>query len=246
VRSEAAVDPAIDAALNATSIRVAPETTPFNPPPQPAAASSPIASAARMLSESSKNVPPGVKTLSSFVDLHRLSIHEDPKDIELIWRARFVDDHKSLCAVMPTETYQRMEAVARRHPMFLLPLPREGQGVEMHLLQWTFPAKKSATIIFTTLADYKQRGEFALPHTTVTHHLELAESKKMVLVQGRVAPDRGVSVDHARLLVMTLQKFYGAIEGKVWERRRQMLEMFSRGDEKFSIDALIEEAERTV
>jgi ATP synthase F1 complex assembly factor 1 len=202
-----------------------------------------VAKDARSMSENT-SILPGVKTLSSFVDIDKLSVHKDPKEIELIWRARFVDDKNSLCAVMSKGTYQRMEEVARNHPMFLLPLPRDGQGVEMHLLQWSFPSKYSSTIIFTTLADYKLRGEFAQPHTTLTHHLELAESKALVLAQGQVVTERGVEVNHAQWLVMALQKFYGVIEGKESERRKRMLEMFSRGEEGFKVEELIEEAER--
>ncbi|KAI5857769.1 ATP11 protein-domain-containing protein [Tricharina praecox] len=239
VRKEAAVTPEVDAVLNATAVATtaaADAPTQARPPPPP------IAAAARRAA----SAPPGVKTLSSYVDADALSAHTSPKEIELIWRARFVAAADSLCAVVPTATYKRMEALAKRHPMFLLPLPRDGQGVEMHLLQWTFPSRESATVIFTSLEDYKLRGEFAQPHTTLTHHLELADGHGLVLAQGQVISERGVSVDQAQLLVIALQKFYGAIESSETERRKEMLEMFTRGDEKFSIEALIAEVEKAV
>lgn len=239
VRKEAAVTPEVDAVLNATAVATtaaADAPTQARPPPPP------IAAAARKAA----SAPPGVKTLSSYVDADALSAHTSPKEIELIWRARFVAAADSLCAVVPTATYKRMEALAKRHPMFLLPLPRDGQGVEMHLLQWTFPSRESATVIFTSLEDYKLRGEFAQPHTTLTHHLELADGHGLVLAQGQVISERGVSVDQAQLLVIALQKFYGAIESSETERRKEMLEMFTRGDEKFSIEALIAEVEKAV
>lgn len=114
----------------------------------------------------------------------------------------------------------------------------------MHFLQWTFPTPHSSTIIFTSLADYKLRGEFAVPHTTLTHHLELADSKKLVLAQGAVIQDRGVTVDEAQLLVMALQKFYAAEESHGdGQRRKSMLEQFTRGDSAFKIEKLIEEVE---
>lgn len=161
----------------------------------------------------------------------------------MIWRARFVADDTSLCAVMPSATYTRMATAAKKFPMFVLPLPRDGQGVEMHLLQWTFPTELSSTVIFTSLEDYKLRGEFAQPHTTLTHHLELADEKELVLAQGQVLPERGVTVAQAQFLVIALQKFYGAFEGPDSLRRREMLEMFARGDQGFSIDAVIKEVE---
>ena len=231
--------PEIDAALKATAAAAEASTRARPPPPSPSS----IAAAAARIATST---PPGVKTLSSYVDAEALSSHTSPKEIELIWRARFVSSTDSLCAAIPTATYKRMEVLAKLHPMFLLPLPREGQGVEMHLLQWAFPSKDSATVIFTTLEDYKLRGEFTQPHTTLTHHLELANSHGLVLAQGQVVSDRGVSVEHAQLLVVAMQKFYGAIQSPVTARRREMLEMFTRGDEKFSIEALIAEVEKAV
>ena len=129
--------------------------------------------------------------------------------------------------------------------MFLLPLPREGQGVEMHLLQWTFPTQDSATVLFTSLAEYKLRGEFAAPHTTVTHHLELAGEKGVVLVQGGVVGE-GVSVGEAQVLVVGLQRFYGALEDAGAERRKGLVEKFGRGDQGFRVEELVEEAEKIV
>ncbi|CUS14511.1 unnamed protein product [Tuber aestivum] len=206
--------------------------------------------------------PPGVKTLSSFVDVDKLATHSDPKEIEFIWRARFLDDKNSLCAVIPKDTYAKLEKSASQHPMvfpsllyytlirltrfsneFILPLPRDS-GVEMHFLQWTFPTPCTSTIIFTSLAEYKLKGEFAVPHTTLAHHLELADDKGIVLAQGSVTPGRGVSAGDARWLVMALQKFYGALESEEsGARRKRLLEMFSKGDGGFKVRSLIEEVE---
>ena len=96
-------------------------------------------------------------------------------------------------------------------------------------------------MLFTHLAEYKLRGEYAQPHTTVSHHLELAEEKGLVLLQGQVVPDRGVSVEEGRWLLMCLQKFYGMEER---EERRRLLRMFSEGDAGFKVEELIGEAER--
>lgn len=59
----------------------------------------------------------GVKTLTSYVDVGKLSALPTAKEIEYIWRARFVADPQSLCAVVPREKYARMEADAKKHPM---------------------------------------------------------------------------------------------------------------------------------
>ena len=96
-------------------------------------------------------------------------------------------------------------------------------------------------MLFTHLAEYKLRGAFSQPHTTVTHHAELAAAKGVVLVQGDVLAGKGVSVEEGRWLLMGLQKFYG------WEgsgERGRLLEQFSGGDGEFALEKLVEEAER--
>ncbi|PWW75205.1 ATP11-domain-containing protein [Tuber magnatum] len=218
---------------------------PSPPPPFVEAASAPSPSSTQSIRATPAGAPPpGVKTLSSFVDVDKLTAHSDPKEIEFIWRARFLDDKNSLCAVIPKDTYARLEKSACQYPMFVLPLPRDN-GAEMHFLQWTFPTPRTSTVIFTSLAEYKLRGEFAVPHTTLSHHLELAEDKGIVLAQGAVTPDRGVTADDARWLVMALQKFYGALESEEsGMRRRNLLEMFSKGDGGFRVESLIEEVEK--
>lgn len=83
-----------------------------------------------------------------------------------------------------------------------------------------------------------------MPHITLTHHLDLAEDKKLILAQGSVNKDSGVSADEARWLVIALQKFYGAKEdSEVGRRRRGMLEMFTGGDQRFKVEELINEVE---
>ena len=55
---------------------------------------------------------------------------------------------------------------------------------------------------------------------------------------------RGITVDEGKLLLMCLQKFYGAGYHDV--RRQRLLEQFNRGDEGFKIDDVLEEAEKIV
>jgi ATP synthase mitochondrial F1 complex assembly factor 1 len=133
--------------------------------------------------------------------------------------------------------------MARKHPQFVLPVPREGQGAEIHFLQWTFPHKDTATVLFTQLAEYKLRGEFASPHTTLTLHQELLESKGLILAEGSVQDDRGMSVEDGKWLLMCLQKFYGVQAGGRSERKKVM-EQFTSGDSGFEIQTLLDEAER--
>ena len=146
--------------------------------------------------------------------------------------------------MVPRATFERIAATGRTHPQFILPLPREGQGAEIHFLQWTFPTPTTATVLFTHLAEFKLRGEFAQPHTIVTHHLDLAERKGLVLLQGSVMEQRGVSVDEGKWLLMCLQKFYGGAEEKA--ERKKLLRQFTEGDGGFQVEKLLEEAEKIV
>ncbi|KAK3300341.1 ATP11 protein-domain-containing protein [Chaetomium fimeti] len=206
----------------------------------------------------------GIKPLSAILDLPKASALPTA-ELTAIWRLRHAAQPNSLCATIPTPTFSTMDSLARTNPQFVLPVPHPSQGAELHFLQWTWDAAtRSATVLFTQLAEYKARGEFAAPHTTVTHYLDLMGRggggdggggegglEGVVLMQGTVMEDRGVKVDDARWLVMCLQRFYGGWDGvggeagKVRaEERRRLLEWFGRGDGRFSVERLLEEAER--
>ena len=132
---------------------------------------------------------------------------------------------------------------------------------DIHFLQWAFhppaglppvPGSNTAnthisTILFTHLAAFKLHGEFAQPHVTVTHHLDLADSHGLVLLNGSVTEGGGVSVEEGKWLLLCMQKFYdqdghGGGVGK--EKRRGLLEKFSQGDKSFDLNELVDEAER--
>ncbi|KAK6362870.1 hypothetical protein TWF730_000323 [Orbilia blumenaviensis] len=228
-------------------------------PPHPSSSQSSASPAASSTTSSTttqpKTAPPQIpksamnpqKSLDSIIDTSKILLH-DPKEIEYIWRARHISDKNSLCAVIPLETYQRIQTAARKHPMFVLPLPRPDQGIELHFLQWQFAGENTVNVMFTSLIEYKLRGEFAAPHTTVTHHLDIAQDKGIVLLQGSVVENRGVSVEEAKWLLMALQKFYGAEEGvpgagEEVGRRRELLRMFSEGKQEFDVQMLIKEVE---
>ncbi|KAK0617882.1 putative F1F0 ATP synthase assembly protein Atp11 [Bombardia bombarda] len=249
LRKKAAV-PGVTAPLitPAASETTPPTTTTTTPPPTPKVPrDSPTSSGSSSSS--------GVKPLSSILDLPK-ALALPPRELTAIWRLRHAHLPNSLCAVIPAHVYGAMDNLARAHPQFVLPIPHPEQGgAEMHFLQWTWDAPTgSSTVLFTSLAEYKLRGEFAQPHTTITHHTELSGEKGVVLMQGSVMdPEKGVKVEQAQWLVMCLQKFYGGWDGVGVEQegreraevRRGLLEGFARGDaEGFSLERLLEEAER--
>lgn len=230
----------------------APPTSARETPATPGPLTPEAAAAHANSSSSASPSASGVKPLSAILDLPKARELPVP-ELSAVWRLRHAGSPHSLCAVVPHHTYAAMEGVARRRPQFVLPVPHPEQGAEIHFLQWTFDAATAtSTVLFTQLAEYKARGEFAVPHTTVTHHLDLAAEKKVVLMQGRVLEDRGVRPEDARWLVMCLQRFYGGWDGQGTEavakeraeERRNLLEWFGTGDSRFSVEKLLEESER--
>ncbi|KAB8210185.1 ATP11 protein-domain-containing protein [Aspergillus parasiticus] len=241
-----------------------PSTSATHPPPPPP---SPQANAA---SEASGKSSTGIKPLSSFIDVEKV-LDLPPKEIEAIWRLRHASNPHSVCAVIPVETYQRIASAARQNPQFVLPLPRTqpeaeqseqqgdeaaGAGAEIHFLQWAFhPAaptvtsgplatSHTSTVIFTQLAAYQLHGSYAQPHTTITHHLDLADEKGLVLMHGQIMPDSGISSTDATWLVSCVQRFYD-FGGQASGRKGELLRSFTKGDTNvFKLEALLEEAEK--
>ncbi|CAG5174785.1 uncharacterized protein ALTATR162_LOCUS7865 [Alternaria atra] len=200
--------------------------------------------------------PPGVKTLNSFLDLDKVQTLPE-KEVQALWRLRHAANPQSIHFAVPATTFSQLLRSAKQHPSFVLPVPREipadassasqeqpqtQQAAELHYLQFSHPHVDTTTLMFTTLAEFKLRGEFASPHTTITFHQELAESHNLVLGQGLVIENRGVSVDEARWLVMCMQKFY--VQTEEGKARSQLLNMFTRGDSAFQVERLIDEAEK--
>ncbi|KAI0020158.1 ATP11-domain-containing protein [Xylariomycetidae sp. FL0641] len=191
----------------------------------------------------------GIKPLSAILDLDKARALPE-KELSAVWRLRHAASPASLAAVIPAATWAPLEAAARAHRTFVLPVPRAGAGAEMHLLQWVFDAAtRTATVLFTQLAEYKARGEWALPHTSATHYadpdgLSSPARQGLVLMAGAVVEGRGASVEDARFLLMLMQRFYGAGAGDRDRAKRELLEQFGRGDGGFSVDRLLEECEK--
>ncbi|KAI1333366.1 ATP11 protein-domain-containing protein [Xylariaceae sp. FL0255] len=217
------------------------ETVQTTPPPSATSKSSKSASGAST-----------IKPLSEILDLPKARALP-LKELSAIWRLHHASNNNSLCAVISTPTYDALERTARAHPRFVLPVPRPEQGAEMHFLQWVFdPASRTSTVLFTQLAEFKARGEWAQPHCSVTHYadpegLSDVRNQGVVLMAGSVVENRGASVQDAQFLIMLLQRFYGAegLGGTGGDAgKRALLESFTRGDGNFSVEKLLEESEK--
>ncbi|CAD6504504.1 BgTH12-00014 [Blumeria graminis f. sp. triticale] len=207
--------------------------------------SSPSA-ASKVLGSSSCSSKTGIRTLSSYINIEKARLLP-LKELESIWRLRHAHNAQSLCGVIPLSLYNTIQNTAKKNPQFILPVPREGKGAEIHFMQWTFPEENISTVIFTQLCEYKLKGEFSQPHTTITHHLEMSEEKGVVLLRGEIVSGRGVSVDEAKWLLLCLQRFYGGLgDSEVAAKRKRLVEMFGRGDGEFRVEDLVEEAEKLI
>ncbi|KAF2832189.1 ATP11-domain-containing protein [Ophiobolus disseminans] len=248
-------------------------TGPLTPPPSPEAAPSHPSSVASSPKSpwpsppppptpqskgAAPTPPPGVKTLNSFLDLDK--VRDLPnKEVQALWRLRHASNSQSVHFVVPAGVFRSLLQTAKQHPSFVLPVPREipvedaevsenetktQQAAELHYLQFAHPHVDTTTLLFTSLAEFKLRGEFASPHTTVTFHQELADSHDLVLGQGTVVENKGISVAEAQWLVMCMQKFY--VRSEEGKGRGELLSMFTRGDSGFQVERLIDEAEKIV
>lgn len=216
---------------------------------------------ARLASEAIANAPKvpssDIKDLDSFVDVAKFALH-DRKEIEMLWKMRHAANPDAICGIIEGVTYAEVFKNARKHPMFVLPLPRsasraeEGvdsisaheEGVEMHLVQWSFVGPYTVHCMITTLAEFKLHQEFSRPHTTLILHSDLLTSKSIALMNGTVEKESSISLDEAHLLTLFLQKFYGATDATVSGRRRlALLNAFTVGDADFALDQLVAEAE---
>ncbi|KAI5927793.1 ATP11 protein-domain-containing protein [Camillea tinctor] len=261
-RKDSVSIPGLDALL--ADAEPAPQQLPHTATPSSSGLSQNSPPAPNSQTSSTSSSKPAVKPLSAILDLPKARALP-VKELSAVWRLRHAVDANSLCAVIPaSSTYAALEATARRHPAFVLPVPRGADvGAEMHFLQWVFDAETdTATVLFTQLAEYKARGEWALPHTSVTHYwdrrrggaegqgerrdgISELENQDVVLMAGNVVEGRGASVQDAKWLVMLMQRFYGA-EGRAGDgvAKRALLDQFTRGDSSFSVEKLLEESEK--
>ncbi|WFD04629.1 hypothetical protein MOBT1_003343 [Malassezia obtusa] len=209
-----------------------------------------------------------VKPLSSFLDVEKIK-QESPENITKLW-AGYHTLRGKLSAVIPASTYTRLIETARKYPQFVIPLPKTESVVdgeaesafEMQFLQWAFLARPTSVstasappsaVLYTSLAEYKLRQEFAQPALVLTHYTDLVESKGIVLMRGDVTERQTAESDEvkqvisqkeAQLLALCTQRFYNMD----WsqhpsadeELRRELLRTFHQDPEAFSLEKLLE------
>ncbi|CAR26853.1 hypothetical protein ZYGR_0I01250 [Zygosaccharomyces rouxii] len=190
------------------------------------------------------------KTLDSFIKVDKFS-ELSKQEVEFLWRAKWMGKDDSLCAVAPADVFEKMTKTAKENPVFVLPLPRvmEGEtkdgepneGSELHYIQWQFVGPNTTHCMITSLAEYKLHKDFARPHTVVQFHSDLAKDKGLVLMNGHVEKDTNVTLQDSQLLLLNIQRFYGAVNDQtpIEQQRLRMLKAFTKGSPDFNIELLI-------
>ncbi|BGP25354.1 ATP synthase mitochondrial F1 complex assembly factor 1 [Rhodotorula toruloides] len=198
-----------------------------------------------------------VKPLNDIMDLSKASDLTTPA-LSQLWTA-YHQSKGFLSAAVPMETYLRMINSARKYPLFVLPLARvaelpEGQeaasATEMHLLEWSLlpqpagvnePVPPPSTVLFTPLAEYKARQEFAQPYLILTHYTDLASSHNVVLMRGEISPNVALNSTDAQVLAVRMQLFYNDTGkgGDIEQARRELLRTFHEAPEEFNVEALV-------
>ena len=197
------------------------------------------------------------KTLNDYLDLEKVKKLSN-QEIEYLWRSRWSQDGNTLSAIVPKDVFLRMANNVRANPCFVLPLPRnvegtsseaqsmsknhkEETGMELHYLQWQFVDSNTLHCMLTSLAEYKLHGQYSRPHTTLEFFTDLLEDKGLALMKGNIVPDSNIQPHDAQLLLLNIQRFYGALgeTSAMAQKRLKLLRAFNSGSSDFNVDTLI-------
>ncbi|KAE8222359.1 hypothetical protein CF319_g4430 [Tilletia indica] len=214
-----------------------------------------------------------VKPLSAIMDLNKLFAPNedgslptpDAPHVSQLWTTYHTLKNK-LSAVIPTPIYEQMRTLSSKYPRFVIPLLRDdaidggGGGNEMFYMEWTTlptptphlallsrpPTPKPTSILFTSLAEYKLRQEYARPAFVLTHYTDLAHSHGLVLMRGEISEDTGggkmLSDAEAQRLCVTLQRFYLPSSQEGSEERSELVRIFHEEPDKFDVERLVKAA----
>lgn len=111
----------------------------------------------------------------------------------------------------------------------------------------TEPVPAPSTVLFTPLAEYKSRQEYAQPYLILTHYTDLSASHDVVLMRGEITPNVSLNDTEAQILAIRMQLFYHDKGGtnEVEQERRELLRVFHQEPEKFEWERLIKAGEIT-
>jgi ATP synthase F1 complex assembly factor 1 len=150
------------------------------------------------------------------------------EEITEIWKQYHADKDK-IFAVIPSNVYSKMYQLSQQCPLFVYPLPRS-QGYEMMFSQFS-----GHRCYLTSLLLYKRHQENAPPCLTLSHYIDLMDSKGIVLMSGEV-DTKMISVIDAQYLANQVQLYYITEENG----RCSLLRAFNHSQEEFDYTKLFE------
>ncbi|KAJ2614465.1 hypothetical protein H4S08_001698 [Coemansia sp. RSA 1365] len=183
--------------------------------------------------QSANNLPSSTKSLAQIM---RMDLLEDKsaEDTGEIW-TRYHATKDMISASIPSLTYRELLSVAKKNPLFVLPLPRS-EGIEFFFLQFDHHQ-----VYFTSLLEYKTNTMHARPFLTLTHYTDFIDSKGLVLMRGEIDSEaRLIDTQNAQYLALQMQQFY--VTGG--PAKRSLLEQFNQNPDLFDYNKLIEAADK--
>lgn len=181
------------------------------------------------------------KRLESYIDIEKVKTLLT-NEIEKVWRLRF-NKTNHFSAVLTKDQYTKLSINSFKYPAFVLPLKKDDNSYEIYFLQWQVIGSKTLYCFLTPLNEYKRHLDFSRLHFILMFHSDLAETKKIILMNGIVDENSNLSVSDAHILFLNLQKFYGEftdVERSI--KRMKLLSDFKIGSNDFKIDDLINES----
>ncbi|XP_030852142.1 ATP synthase mitochondrial F1 complex assembly factor 1-like [Strongylocentrotus purpuratus] len=172
------------------------------------------------------------KGLDSVVKVDLLRKHS-AEEITEIWKG-FHREKDFICAVIPKETYAKIQQKAKEFPMFLYPLPRD-EGYEFFFAQFFIDS-----CYFTSVINYQAYQENAPALLTLTHYTELQEEKGIVLMRGEL-DTKYLTVQQAQFFANEVQLYYASDDAD----RLRLLRDFNKRPADFKHADLIDQLSNT-
>ncbi|XP_048507077.1 ATP synthase mitochondrial F1 complex assembly factor 1 isoform X1 [Athalia rosae] len=133
-----------------------------------------------------------------------------------------------ISGAMTATQFDKLFKLAKEYPTFLLPLPRS-QGYEFIMSQF-----HGTKIHMTPLLWYQVHKENAPECLSMTHYIELAQSKDLVLMRGEF-DTKSINAQEAQCLANELQLYYSTDN----PQRLKLLEKFTKTPDDFKYMDLI-------
>nr|CAG4718421.1 unnamed protein product [Naegleria fowleri] len=176
--------------------------------------------------ENRRFVLPGPKSLDQIVKVPLLE-RETPEAIIKIWKDHHEMNPLILAETVPYTQYQVLKHRSKDCPMFVLPVFKN-IGFQTVVLQF-----QTEHVLFTSMREFKAKGEWASPQMSLTHFTEFSQTKGIVLMRGETN-DAHINKAEGRELARFMYKFY--LDDNLYHT---FVEVFNKEPSRFNFEELI-------